>query len=294
MEILYDADIHKEGETMKSVILLLLCMCLGSNALAQAPAVPRNTEETAIRDADESWAKAVSAKLIEPTVAMYDPEVLTAGSAMPPVNGLAEIRAMWTKYFSDPDFTMKWKPENVLVTESGNIGYSFGKWDGGSEGGPYLAVWRKNGGTWKVLIDAAWLSGNIGSADAKPPATPTGPATFIRKADEACLMALTKRALEREVACYQADAVMTDNAMVQARGSAELRAMFSKYFSDPSFSLTWKLENVAVAKSGAVGYSAGTWRYGRESGPYLAVWKKQSDGKWKMLIDSTWTFPLRK
>ena len=114
--------------------------------------------QSAVRNADEAWAKAIAEKSIERTLEMYDAEAVTAGSAMLPANGIADVRAMWTKMFAQPDFSLGWKIEKVLIAKSGTIAYSSGTWTWGSKPvGPYLAVWRRQtNGSWKVLIDAAW------------------------------------------------------------------------------------------------------------------------------------------
>lgn len=58
--------------------------------------------------------------------------------------------------------------------------------------------------------------------------------------------------------------------------------------------LTWVPLKADAAESGDMGYSFGDWRFvskdsnGVESvtlGNYLSVWKKQSDGTWKYVID---------
>jgi ketosteroid isomerase-like protein len=114
-----------------------------------------------VRRADEAWANAVASRSVEKTVAMYDADALTAGSAMPPARGLAEIRAMWEKLFAQPGFSLTWRADKIAVSASGSIATSTGNWSIAADGsGPYLAVWRKQrDGTWKVLVDAAWYSG---------------------------------------------------------------------------------------------------------------------------------------
>jgi ketosteroid isomerase-like protein len=91
---------------------------------------------------------------------MYDPEALTAGSAMPPARGVAAVRAMWTQLFAQPEFVLTWEIEKVVVTESGAMAYSSGTWHmGPNANGPYLAVWQKQpDGKWKILVDSAWYS----------------------------------------------------------------------------------------------------------------------------------------
>jgi len=143
------------------VVGVLLSLAAFAAAFHQAPPGSDPTPEAAVRQADEAWAKAVASKSVEQTVALYDAEAVTAGSAMTPACGLAAIRAMWVEAFAQPDFFLTWKADKVVVTESGTIAYSSGSWrmSGPNATGPYLAVWRRQAeGQWKVLIDAAWYS----------------------------------------------------------------------------------------------------------------------------------------
>jgi len=55
-----------------------------------------------------------------------------------------------------------WQPEAADVSSSGDVGYSYGlyrlenKDEGGkAETGNYLRIWKKQGGTWKVVVDLA-------------------------------------------------------------------------------------------------------------------------------------------
>jgi ketosteroid isomerase-like protein len=117
--------------------------------------------EAAIRQADEAWAKAVASKSVEETCAFYDPEALNAGSAMTPARGLDAVRGTWVGAFAQKGFSLAWKAEKIVITESGTMAYSSGTWRmaGPNATGPYLAVWRKQpDGQWKVVIDAAWYS----------------------------------------------------------------------------------------------------------------------------------------
>jgi len=117
--------------------------------------------EAAIRAADSVWAEAIASKLLEQTVAMYDPEAVTAGPAMFPARGRDAFRAEWKQLFSRPDFSLAWSLDTIIVLKSGTMAYSTGTWRAADPNstGPYLAVWRKQrDGQWKVLIDAAWFS----------------------------------------------------------------------------------------------------------------------------------------
>jgi ketosteroid isomerase-like protein len=118
---------------------------------------PSSTSQTAIREAEKAWGTAIASKSLDRTVKAYAQDAVTAGSAMFRARGIADFRAEWAKQFSQPDFSLTWKTENVVVTNSGVIAYSSGTWSQGGDHGPYLAVWQKQpNGEWKVLIDEAW------------------------------------------------------------------------------------------------------------------------------------------
>ena len=155
---------------MKTLLAFLAAAGLAGAALAQnsGPAtVDKSSVETAIREADAAWARAVADKSIERTLAFYDSEAATAGSAMFPARGLPAFRDNWAKLFARPDFALTWKADNVVVSESATVAYSAGTWSmpGPNENGPYLALWRKQpDGQWKVLIDAAWRAAPLAAA----------------------------------------------------------------------------------------------------------------------------------
>ncbi|HTZ20565.1 MAG TPA: DUF4440 domain-containing protein [Opitutaceae bacterium] len=147
---------------------------------APAAAVPDAAAlETAIREADAAWAKAIASKSIDQTLACYDPEAITAGSAMFPARGLQSFRENWAKLFARPDFALTWKTDKVVFTESATVAYTAGTWSmsGPNDNGPYLAVWRKQpDGQWKVLIDAGWRAAEV-KTTVQPPAAPAPAAT---------------------------------------------------------------------------------------------------------------------
>jgi ketosteroid isomerase-like protein len=138
---------------------ILAVMCSITVAYASSQRGPSSSSpDTAIREADEAWAKAIASKSVDQTLTFYDRDAVTAGSAMFPARGLPDFRANWATLFARPDFALSWKAERVVLIGSGDIAYSIGTWSNGpNQNGPYLAVWRKQSdGRWKVLIDAAW------------------------------------------------------------------------------------------------------------------------------------------
>ena len=126
-----------------------------------------------IRDADVAFAKATAERGVEGWVSFF----ADSGVQVVPgrnVTGRAAIRALMAPELGDTAHVLTWHPVTVEASESGDFGYSLGRWDlvprGATAGagsalahGTYVTVWRKQGdGTWKVVLD-------IGNAD------PAGP-----------------------------------------------------------------------------------------------------------------------
>ena len=62
--------------------------------------------------------------------------------------------------------------------------------------------------------------------------------------------------------------------------------------NDSSFTLKWEPKNGAVSASGDLGYTYGLYVLRPSTkdtliyGNYVSIWKKQSDGNWKFVLDS--------
>lgn len=110
------------------------------------------------------------------------------------------------------------------------------------------------------------------------------------KTDENFLKTAEARGLAEAFVAFAApDAVMMPGGSNPVTGAAAIRAQFA----DGTGHLTWKPFKAEVSKSGDLGYTLGTYeletrtegqsvtRYGK----YCSVWKKQTDGAWKWVVD---------
>jgi ketosteroid isomerase-like protein len=77
-------------------------------------------------------------------------------------------------------------------------------------------------------------------------------------------------------------------------GKAAIRAMVTSSFALPGFRITWTPERAVVATSGDLGYTTGTnevsvpdstGQVTRMTGRYLAVWRRDADGRWRNVED---------
>jgi ketosteroid isomerase-like protein len=76
--------------------------------------------------------------------------------------------------------------------------------------------------------------------------------------------------------------------------SAAIRKWISDMMANPGFAVNWQPLTVEVSTSGDLGYTMGTYNLtlhdpqGKaitDSGKYVTVWKKQPEGKWKVVAD---------
>jgi ketosteroid isomerase-like protein len=100
--------------------------------------------------------------------------------------------------------------------------------------------------------------------------------------------------LNKFLSYYAADASVYPQGMPIATGSEAIRDTMTKMTSMPGFSLQWSATKADVSASGDLGYTTGTYQMAMnngagtpttEKGKYVTVWKKQSNGQWKVADD---------
>lgn len=100
--------------------------------------------------------------------------------------------------------------------------------------------------------------------------------------------------LEKFLAYYAPDGSVYPPGMPIATGPAAIREAFTKMTSAPGFSLRWTVAKADVGTSGDLGYTSGSYEMSvndaagqpmTEKGKYVTVWKKQTDGQWKVTAD---------
>jgi len=87
----------------------------------------------------------------------------------------------------------------------------------------------------------------------------------------------------------------TDAALQLLKDQKSIRESWAGLLG-PNTAVSWRVSKVEVAKSGEIGYLYGTYQLSikdpkggpviNDTGKLLEVWKKQSDGKWKCIVDT--------
>lgn len=143
-----------------------------------------------------------------------------------------------------------------------------------------------------VLVVLAFAA--LRCASATTPNAPPGKAdrAAILRADEEFARYAQEHGLAEAFAAYAAeDATILPSGGNPVKGRQAIRTLFA---SSSGTTLVWKPFVADVSESGDLGYSLGTYesrstdaagnapvRYGK----YCTIWKKQSDGTWRYVVD---------
>jgi len=100
--------------------------------------------------------------------------------------------------------------------------------------------------------------------------------------------------LDDTVSYYADDASMLSANMPIATGKQAIRATWAQFIGSPGFSVSWESTKAEASRSSDLAYDIGTYQLtmndpqGKpmsDRGKYVVVWKKQPDGKWKVVSD---------
>jgi uncharacterized protein (TIGR02246 family) len=117
----------------------------------------------------------------------------------------------------------------------------------------------------------------------------------IRQADAATLNAAQAKDVDGAIANYADDASWLPPNAPMLNGKAAIRAGWSKLIGSPGFNIDWQIDKLEVGRAGDLAYTIYTYQLALEGsagkpiadhGKDMAVWKKQSDGTWKMVADT--------
>ena len=144
-----------------------------------------------------------------------------------------------------------------------------------------------------TLITSALLASSC--APSTVPDTRAADEAAIRALDEQWSATAAKNDLDGTVGFYSDDAVLLPPNAPIATDQKSIRESWAGLLG-PNTAVSWKVSKVEVAKSGEIGYLYGTYQLSikdpkggpaiNDAGKLLEVWKRQSDGKWKCIVDT--------
>jgi ketosteroid isomerase-like protein len=219
-----------------------------------------------------------------------------------------------------PPITLNWEPVYADISRAGDLGYTTGPYWVTDEGpqhrptrhGYYFSIWKKQAdGSWKVVIDLGVQT--PAPATSSPPAFHPAPSSQFKpksakpnlETERAALLNLEREFLQAAnsngvTKAFQS--FMSDEARLHRNGMLPLTGKDSirSYFSGKEMTLRWEPIKADVSQSDDLGYTYGSYEQKEqqgasaatvEKGYYVRVWKRNKDGQWKLVLDTTNPIP---
>jgi uncharacterized protein (TIGR02246 family) len=117
----------------------------------------------------------------------------------------------------------------------------------------------------------------------------------IRSADAAGLKAAQAKDVTGATANYADDASWLPPHAPIVQGKEAIRSAWAQLLSSPGLKIDWQITKVDVSRAGDMAYTlykfdmtmgAANGAPIQDSGKDMAVWKKQTDGTWKIVADT--------
>jgi ketosteroid isomerase-like protein len=208
-----------------------------------------------------------------------------------------------------PRYQLDWFPVYTDMAAAGDMGLNTGPFvvvdlsgENPSSHGYFFSIWeRQADGTWRVTVD-------IGTSSAVPNAeqkalswTTPAPSGYtaslpvehsreiddLRKHEFAFVAAISDNGIAKGYGMYlHSEARLHRDGIFPVMGEGKI----ARYLSAIEGRLSWQPTLVKVSSSGDLGYSWGKYRANHTSmtsprGHYCHVWKRNSDGEWKLVAD---------
>ena len=117
----------------------------------------------------------------------------------------------------------------------------------------------------------------------------------ILAADSAWVAAAGRRDLEEALSYWTDDATLLPPDMPAIKGKAAIREYVTAAFAIPGFNISWQSDELTVAGNGELAYQLATNQVTAPdstgalhttTGKAVVVWRKESDGAWRVVVDA--------
>ena len=113
--------------------------------------------------------------------------------------------------------------------------------------------------------------------------------------DRAWSTAANTNDLEKLWSFWADDAIILMSADITIKGIDQIKSFTTQARKDPNFEISWEVQGAEVSEKADMGYTFGIGKVQRTNSKgeiisttksYLTVWRKQSDGTWKGIIEN--------
>src|ERR1043166_9298910 len=207
-------------------------------------------------------------------------------------------------YYEDKGRRLNWRPIFATIATSGELGVTTGPWELAKSKteptpiafGDFLSVWRKQlDGSWKVIVD-------VGVDHSRPQDLPAEPELLAPKETAANLdVDLARRALQEaesklvDTLKESGSSAIVDVASDQIRVlrqnvlPAVGRPAATSLLHSDRHRMTRSFIDGSLSDAGDLAYRYGSYstagKNETERGYYLTIWRAETNGYWKILVD---------
>jgi ketosteroid isomerase-like protein len=156
-----------------SIVASMILLMAATSSQAQKK---HSTRESAIRAADQGWARVFGAKDLRGSLEFCTNDASFMAPNAPVAVGKDAIGKSFAAFFTLSDVKITWHPIRIEVARSGELGYSTGVYDMSfkdpagktlTDRGKYVTVWKKQpNGRWKVIYDI--FNSDLGAPTVSP------------------------------------------------------------------------------------------------------------------------------
>ncbi|HEX8176751.1 MAG TPA: DUF4440 domain-containing protein [Pyrinomonadaceae bacterium] len=289
---------------MKKALPLLLILCTAASAFPLQQRAARSTDLNALVATERAFSRAAAERGTRDAFLafMADDSIVFAPG---PVNG----KKSWEPRPKRPGL-LSWEPSYADISAAGDMGYDMGPWEFRPDGagskpaafGNFMTIWKKQpDGSFKFALDLG--ISNPQPASAQPLSFSNVKSKAAKNASETDMQAGRSSILEMEREFSKASvdkgtlkaylSYMADDVRLLHEGKfpfigrqaaqSALEAMTGK--------LSWQPESSDISRSLDLAYTYGAYDLraadgnGNENGYYVHIWKRQSDGHWKLVME---------
>ena len=117
----------------------------------------------------------------------------------------------------------------------------------------------------------------------------------LRNADASIQNAIMQKNIDSLMPYYAEDAYLLPTAEPKVEGKAAIKKEWQHIFSIPDFTNKSQLTKVEISDDGSMAYTMGSYlatmqgedgKQIQEPGKWITIWKKQSDNRWRIVVDT--------
>lgn len=289
---------------MKKALPLLLILCTTFAALAVRQRSDHSSDLDSLVNTEREFARTAAAKNTRDAFLAFladDGIVFSPG----PSNG----KKTWEARPVRPGL-LSWEPIYADISAAGDLGYDTGPWEFRPKGaedkpaafGNFMTIWKKQAdGTFKFMLD-------LGISNPQPTSNQTLQFSSVKSKT-------TKNVSEGDVEAERGNILNMEREFSKTAVDKGVLKAYLSYTADDvrllregkfpfvgkqaartaleasEGKMSWQPSKSDVSRSVDLGYTYGTYDWksadGKtdESGYYVHVWKRQPDGKWKVVME---------